>query len=154
MSTDLVTLPAGTPLRPGVVRLEIVTPTGTAVRVDVDSVEAPSVNGEFGVLPGHLPLLAALRAGVVTYRTAGRSVVVAVGPGFAEALPDRMSVLTDRCMDAHDVDLAAVRGELESAQRRLDAFQGLQEGQEYEELARARDWVQAQIDAAKAIGRS
>ena len=45
------------------IRLEIVTPRGRALLASVDEVTAPSVEGEFGVLPGHLPLLAALRTG-------------------------------------------------------------------------------------------
>ena len=50
------------------IQLEIVTPTGVALRQKVDDVTAPSVAGEFGVLPGHLPVLAALRTGLVTYQ--------------------------------------------------------------------------------------
>ncbi len=54
------------------IQLEIVTPRGRALTASVDEVTAPSVNGEFGVLPGHLPLLAALRTGIVSYRQGGR----------------------------------------------------------------------------------
>ena len=50
------------------IQLEIVTPKGRALVATVDEVTAPSVEGEFGVLPGHLPLLAALRTGLVSYR--------------------------------------------------------------------------------------
>ena len=154
MSTDLITVPAGTPMRQGVLRLEVVTPTGIAVRADVDTIEAPSVNGEFGVLPGHVPLLAALKAGVLSYRSAGHTVVVAVGPGFADTLPDRMTVLTDRCVEAHEIDLAAARASFESSQHKVDEFQSLSEGAEWEALIAPRDWAQAQLDAARAIGRT
>ena len=57
--------------------LEIVTPRGRALAASVDEVTAPSVNGEFGVLPGHLPLLAALRTGMVTYRQGSETTRVA-----------------------------------------------------------------------------
>ena len=50
------------------IQLEIVTPKGRALSETVDEVTAPSVAGEFGVMPGHLPLLAALRTGLVSYR--------------------------------------------------------------------------------------
>ena len=50
------------------IRLEIVTPRGRALTADVDEVTAPGVEGEFGILPGHLPILAALRTGIVNYR--------------------------------------------------------------------------------------
>ncbi len=92
-TNELATTP-----RSGLLTLSVVTPTGAAVTAETDQVEAPSVHGEFGVLPGHRPLLAALRAGVVRYRTAGKTLAVAVGPGFAEISPDSVTVLTDRCV--------------------------------------------------------
>ncbi len=55
--------------------LEIVTPTGVALRERVTDVTAPSVAGEFGVLPGHLPLLAALRTGLVTWWRGGTALI-------------------------------------------------------------------------------
>ena len=67
------------------IQLEIVTPRGRALSAMVDEVTAPSVAGEFGVLPGHLPLLAALRTGIVTYRQGAETKRCAVGGGFAEA---------------------------------------------------------------------
>ena len=149
MDTDLATRP----LRSGVLRLDVVTPAGVAVRKDVDQVEAPSVDGEFGVLPGHLPLLAALRAGVVRYRSEGKTFVLAVGAGFAEAGGDAMTILTDRCLDAKDVDLAKTRSDLDAASKKLDAFTGAQEGAEFEELSRSAQWFQAQLDAARESGR-
>src|ERR1700679_3135977 len=71
------------------VQLDIVTPKGRALGVLADEVTVPSVEGEFGVLPGHLPLLAALRTGIVTYREGGADHKVAVGTGFAEVGPVR-----------------------------------------------------------------
>ena len=140
--------------RTGVLRLEVVTPDGPAVRTEANQVEAPSVDGEFGVLPGHLPLLAALRAGVVRYRSAGKSFTLAVGPGFAEVGPLAMSILTDRCVDAKDIDTDKVRGALEGALRQLDAVAGGHESAERLDAQRAVDWLQAQLDAAREAGRS
>lgn len=140
--------------RAGIIRLEVVTPEGSAVRADVDQVEAPSVSGEFGVLPGHLPLLAAMRPGVVRYRTAGKSLAVAVGAGFAEAGADRMAILTDRCVDGKDVDVAAARTQLEAATRKVEAWTEAAEGSDYDELTRAVQWFQAQIEAARELGRA
>lgn len=140
--------------RSGVIRLEVVTPTGTALSTEVDQVEAPSVEGEFGVLPGHLPLLAALRAGVVRYRRAGKTYALAVGPGFAEAGPGSMSILTDRCVDADSVVISEAKGSLEEASRRLDAYAGPISATEHEELERTVEWWQAQVDAVVEVGRS
>lgn len=136
--------------RAGVLKLSVVTPTGSAVSVEVDQVEAPSVDGEFGVLPGHRPLLAALRAGVVRYRSAGKTTSLAVGPGFAEVNAEGVTVLTDHCVSAADIDPAAARAELAAAQKRLEGF----EPAEVDEARRLADWATARLEAAKDAGRS
>lgn len=140
------------------IQLEVVTPTGPVVKAETDQVEAPSVAGEFGVLPGHLPLLAALRAGVVRYRSAGKVSAVAVGPGFAEAGPEKVTVLTDSAIEGSEVDVAAVTTERNDVQKQLDAAASTAsteaEHTQVEELTRQRDWLQAQLDAAKESGKS
>ena len=77
------------------IELEIVTPKGRALTASVDEVTAPSVNGEFGVLPGHLPVVAALRTGLVTYRQGSESKKVAVAQGFAEAGQNKLLILAE-----------------------------------------------------------
>src|SRR5512136_1972265 len=108
----------------GKVRLEVVTPRGVALSADVDEVVAPSVAGEFGVLPGHVPLLAALKTGIVRYRLADQIHQVAVGAGFVEISQDTALLLTDRFIKEGEVDLAAVRTRLEEVDRGIDAWQG------------------------------
>jgi F-type H+-transporting ATPase subunit epsilon len=100
-------------------QLEIVTPRGRALSVSVDEVTAPSVRGEFGVLPGHLPLLAALRTGIVTYRQGSEAHRCAVGTGFAEAGPDRVTLLADEYADRQSIDPVLVRKELADVQGQL-----------------------------------
>jgi len=146
---ELATVP-----RAGVLQLAVVTPTGAAVSVEADQVEAPSVDGEFGVLPGHRPLLAALRAGVVRYRSAGKTVSLAVDSGFAEVNAEGVTVLTNHCVVAGDVDVAAARAELDVAQKRLDAAQGATDGPDAEEAQRLVDWALARIEAARDAGKS
>ena len=135
------------------IHLEVVTPQGLAVKAEVDQVEAPSVFGEFGVLPGHLPLLAALRPGVVRYRHAGKISVLAVEQGFAEAGQDTVTVLTGRAVPGVEVDVSAVRAERDEVQRKVDAHKG-ESGVEVDELVRQRDWLNAQLDAARESGKS
>lgn len=101
------------------IRLEIVTPRGRALTATVDEVTAPSIAGEFGVLPGHLPLLAALRTGIVTYKEAGVTKRCAVGGGFAEAGPDRLVMLTDEYTDRESIDPVVVRKNLAEVQEQL-----------------------------------
>jgi F0F1-type ATP synthase epsilon subunit len=95
--------------------LEIVTPKGRALSVSADEVTAPSVDGEFGVLPGHLPLLAALRTGLVTYRVGGETKKCAVGPGFAEAGPDKV---VDPDRRVHRARAASTRSSCARSSRR------------------------------------
>jgi F-type H+-transporting ATPase subunit epsilon len=133
--------------------LEVVTPTGPVVKIEVDQVEAPSVMGEFGVLPGHLPLLAALDAGVVRYRTAGKIVALAIGPGFAEAGPDKVTVLTDAALDGSEVDVSSVKTERDELLKRIESTSA-DVGTEFDELLRKRKWCDAQLDAARESGKS
>ncbi len=133
--------------------LEVVTPTGLVVKIEVDQVEAPSVMGEFGVLPGHLPLLAALDAGVVRYRTAGKIVALAIGPGFAEAGPEVVTVLTDAAVDGSEVDVASVKTERDDTIKRLESVSS-DAGSEFDELLRKRKWCDAQLEAARESGKN
>lgn len=125
--------------------LEIATPLGLRLETQCESLAAPSVQGEFGVFPGHLPLLAALRSGVVSYTVNGADRKAAVGPGFVEAGPERVLLLTDSFALAEDVDADAVRGALEDAEKRLDALETEYSGTEYEEIQRDIDWAHAQL---------
>lgn len=102
------------------IELEIVTPTGRSLRASVDEVTAPSVKGEFGVLPGHLPVVAALRAGLVNYRRGSETTRVAVGPGFAEAGQNKLLILADDFIERKDVDPVIVRKEIAEIQPRLE----------------------------------
>src|ERR1700722_3161362 len=101
------------------IQLEIVTPRGRALAASVDEVTAPSVNGEFGVLPGHLPLLAALRTGIVSYRMGTETTRVAVGAGFAEAGPDKLVILTDEYAERAQLDPVLIRKELAEVEQKL-----------------------------------
>jgi len=107
------------------IRLEIVTPRGRALAANVDEVTAPSVEGEFGVLPGHLPLLAALRTGIVTYRQGSETKRCAVGTGFAEAGPDKLVVLTTEYAEPERVDPVVVSRELAEVQAELAKIEGI-----------------------------
>ncbi len=127
--------------------LEVATPLGLALRTEAESVAAPSVHGEFGVLPGHLPLLAALRPGVLKYRVEGKDHVAAVGAGFVEAGPDKVLLLCDVFVLPRDVDAAAVHGELEAAERELASYGERYEGPRYDELQRQIDWCSARLQA-------
>jgi len=107
------------------IQLEIVTPNGAALSASVDEVTAPSVSGEFGVLPGHLPLLSALRTGIVTYRQGAETKRCAVGAGFAEAGPDRLVILTDEYTERERIDPVIVRRELAEVEAKLQKIEAV-----------------------------
>ena len=75
------------------IALEIVTPDRPLVREQVDEVELPGAEGYMGVLPGHTPLLTLLQVGELWYRRGNEKTYLAVAFGFAEVLPDRVTVL-------------------------------------------------------------
>ncbi|HHH31182.1 MAG TPA: ATP synthase F1 subunit epsilon [Polyangiaceae bacterium] len=126
--------------------LEIATPLGLALQTECSSVAAPSVRGEFGVFPGHLPLLAALRSGVIKYKVGNQDLMAAVGPGFVEAGPERVLLLTDAFALPDDVDVDAVRDELTDAELRLKALTTEYAGAEYEEIVRDLQWAEARLE--------
>lgn len=104
------------------ISLEIVTPEGVQLSTEVDEFTAPSVQGEFGVLPGHRPLLAGLRTGIVRYQAQGESHAVAVGPGFAKVLNDQVQIITERFQKKDDVDPIVARKDLKEAEEALAAL--------------------------------
>ncbi len=128
--------------------LEVATPLGLALQTECGSVSAPSVRGEFGVFPGHIPLLAALRSGIITYHVGNQELVAAVGPGFVEAGPERVLLLTDAFTLPEDVDADAVREELADAEERLAALETEYAGTEYDEIIRDIQWAEARLDLA------
>ncbi len=101
------------------IRLEFVTPERAVVHDDVDEVELPGEEGHFGVLPGHAPLLAALRTGPMWYRKGTERRHAFVDGGFVEVLPDRVSVLAQVAERAEDIDLARAEASKRRAEGRL-----------------------------------
>ena len=127
-------------------QLDVVTPTGSVLSMQVDSVQAPSVEGEFGVLPNHLPLLAALKCGLLVWEVEGKRKVAAIGPGFVEGGPDKVLLLTDLYAAPEDIKPDNVREELAKAEEALKQFDELYEGPDYNELQRNIDWAHARLE--------
>jgi F-type H+-transporting ATPase subunit epsilon len=130
----------------GKVTLEIVTPQGLALRDEVDDVTAPSVSGEFGVLPGHLPLLAALRTGIVTYHRGGEERKLAVADGFVEVKDDRALLLTDKVAKKEEIDVVRVRLELKEVDEQLDNYTGEYGSPEWQALVSRETWAATQLE--------
>jgi F-type H+-transporting ATPase subunit epsilon len=106
----------------GTFKFELVTPERMVLSQDATQVVVPGVEGEFTVLPGHAPVVSALRPGVVD-ATLGdaRAVRVFVKGGFAEVDADRLIVLAERALDVAAMDAAAIAAELQAAEAELAA---------------------------------
>ncbi|MFP4572881.1 MAG: F0F1 ATP synthase subunit epsilon [Desulfobacterales bacterium] len=103
------------------IKLEIVTPEKYVISESAQIVMAPGTLGEFGVLAGHTPFLTSLEIGKVRYRDAGGSdKVVFVSGGFAEALPDRVTILAESAELKQDIDYERAKAAYERAQKRLE----------------------------------
>jgi len=101
------------------IRLEFVTPERAIAHEDVDEVELPGEEGFFGVLPGHAPLLAALKTGPIWYRSGGEKHYAFISGGFAEVTAERVSVLATVAERAEDIDIARAEAAKRRAEDRL-----------------------------------
>lgn len=126
-------------------QLEVATPNGLKLNVKCVWVQARSVEGYVGVLPGHRPLLAALQGGLLKYGDRSHEYTVAVGPGFAEIEPDRVLLLTDHFAKAENINIEKVRSELAATNEAMKAFGEHTEEFEYHELERKLHWLEAQV---------
>ena len=99
--------------------LEIVTPDRSIVREEVDEVELPGSEGYLGVLPGHTPLLTMLKVGELWYRIGQEKHYLAIAFGFAEVLPDRVTVLAQIAERAQDIDIERAEAAKRRAEERL-----------------------------------
>ena len=102
---------------PTSIELQIVTPDKLLVREQVDEVEIPGIEGYFGVLPGHTPMLASLTVGEMWYRKGQERFYLGVAFGFAEVLPDRVTILAQMAERPEDIDV----GRAEAAKKRAEA---------------------------------
>lgn len=104
---------------PSSVMLEIVTPDRRLVKEQVDEVEIPGADGYFGVLPGHTPLLATLQVGVLWYRKGQEKFYLAIAFGFAEVLPDRVTILAQIAEKPEEIDVSRAEAAKKRAEQRL-----------------------------------
>jgi F-type H+-transporting ATPase subunit epsilon len=97
--------------------LEIVTPEARVYSDRIDTVVIPTLDGEIGILPGHIPLLTQVTAGELRVTKGGQTEFLAVGNGFAEVQGDKVSVLAESAITEDKIDPNAV----EEARRRAEA---------------------------------
>ena len=104
---------------PASLTLEIVTPDRAIAHEQVDEVEIPGADGYFGVLPGHTPMLAALQVGVLWYRRGQEKTYLVLAFGFAEVMPDRVTILAQTAERAEEIDVSRAESARARAEQRL-----------------------------------
>jgi F-type H+-transporting ATPase subunit epsilon len=128
-------------------KLEIVTPTGLALSREVLEIEAPTIDGAIGVLPGHLPLLAAIRTGLVQLKPSGdEPVQYAVAHGVFEVVGEKALLLAERFMRKDDVDVVAVRARFKEVGEELQAWAGDLDDPKRTTLIEDEQWLAAQLE--------
>jgi F-type H+-transporting ATPase subunit epsilon len=102
------------------IHFEVVTPEKIVVSEAAQIVASPGSLGEFGVLRGHTPFLTTLKTGIIRYTDAnGKERYVFVSGGFAEALPDKVTVLAESAERRKDIDPKRAKEALARAEKRL-----------------------------------
>src|SRR6185436_15740554 len=104
---------------PTKLQLQIVSADRSLVNETVDEVVIPGFDGYFGVLPGHTPLLAVLQVGELWYRQGQDKHYLSIAFGFAEVLPDRVTILAQIAEKADEIDLARAEAAKKRAEERL-----------------------------------
>ncbi len=100
-------------------KLEIVTPERLVVEDRAEEMQIPGRNGYLGILPGHAPLISELAVGEITYRNGSRTEHLAVAWGFAEVLPDRVTILAETAEKAAEIDVVRAERARQRAEQLL-----------------------------------
>ena len=100
-------------------QLEIVTPSRLLVKDVAEEAQIPGLSGYLGILPGHAPLITELAVGVITYKSNGAAHTLSVAWGFAEVLPDKVTILAEAAERPQEIDIARAEKAKARAEERL-----------------------------------
>ena len=100
---------------------DLVSPEKLLFSGEVEQVDVPGSEGDFGVLAGHAPLMTTLRPGILVLHREGGALKVVVNGGFAEVNPQGLTVLADSAVPADDFDRGVLTAQIEETQRQAAA---------------------------------
>ncbi len=100
-------------------KLDIVTPYGLVLSEDIDEVSLTGSEGEFGVLPGHVPFITTLNIGMLIYKKGSESGIIFVNSGYAEVLPDKVTILAESAERSEDINIERALSAKNRAEERL-----------------------------------
>lgn len=127
--------------------LNLVTPRGVVAHQDTDSVRAPGELGEFELLPGHVPMLTALKPGVLTIGT--KRARYAISSGYLRVDPSgAVEILVEQAVPAKEIDVDGARKDLSTAESDLAKWGDKPQDGDFINLRHRADWARARIDAA------
>jgi ATP synthase F1 epsilon subunit len=127
--------------------VNLVTPRGVVAHTDADSVQAPGELGEFELLPGHIPMLTALKPGVLTIGTKARA-RYAVSSGYLRVDPSgAVEILVEQAMPTKDIDTDAARKDLAAAEAEIAKWGDRALDGDYVNAQQRAGWAQARLDA-------
>jgi len=109
--------------------LEIVTPEARVYSDTIETVVIPTVEGEIGILPGHIPLITQVTDGELRVTKDGQVTYLAVGAGFAQVQGDKVSVLAERAITEEKIDEKTVEEAIQRAEAALKAKQDMDPGE-------------------------
>jgi F-type H+-transporting ATPase subunit epsilon len=131
----------------GFLGVNLVTPKGVVAHTDTDSVQAPGELGEFELLPGHVPLLTALRPGVLTIGQKTRT-RYAVSSGYLRVDPaGAVEILVEQALPAKEINADEARNDLKAAEAELAKWGDKTQDGNYQNLVTRAGWARARIDA-------
>ncbi len=102
----------------------LVSPERELFSGEVTQVDIPGTEGDMGILPRHMPVMAAIRTGAITVYKDGGPVKFFIQGGFADATPEGLTVLAERAALMSDVDAGDIASEIEAAKAALDGLEG------------------------------
>jgi F-type H+-transporting ATPase subunit epsilon len=119
--------------------LEIVTPEKMIVSDDADEMQIPGKGGYLGILPGHAPLISELSSGELSYRNGGQTHRFAVAWGFAEVLPDKVTILAEAAERPEEIDVNRAQAQKQRAEELLKTGKSEEDFTVAEEKLKAAD---------------
>ncbi len=128
------------------IELEIVTPERLVVKSRAEEIQIPGRGGYLGILPNHAPLITELAVGEISYTNAGATTRLAVAWGFAEVLPDKVTILAESAELAEEIDVARAEAARDRAQQHIKQAE---DEAAYEQASDALSRAEARIAVAK-----
>jgi F-type H+-transporting ATPase subunit epsilon len=132
-------------------QLQVVTPDKRLVDEDVEQVQMPGRNGYLGILPQHAPLITELGPGELSYTQGGKTSYLAVSWGFAEVLPDKVTILADAAERPEDIDVKRAQ---EAKARADEALRKQDPELDYDATLLAQRRAEVRLEVAGHAGRT